>query len=289
MKVTGFSFIRNAVKYDYPIVQAITSILPICDDFMLALGNSEDDTLGLVKSINSDKIKIINTIWDDSIRKGGRVLAQETDKAFDAIPSDTDWAFYIQGDEVIHEKYLNIIYDAMKKYKDDPKVDGLLLNYTHFFGSYDYVGDARRWYRREIRVIKNNKNIRSYKDAQGFRMSNNKKLKVKLIDAYVYHYGWVKNPYFQQKKQENFGRLYDPQKPDSSVSETVEFDYSFIDSLKRFEGTHPEVMKEKVTKQNWNFVFDTNQRKLSARDSVLMKIEDWTGWRIGEYKNYKKI
>jgi len=99
MKVTGFSFIRNAVKNDYPVVQAILSILPICDEFVIALGNSEDNTQELIESIASPKIKIIHTIWDESIREGGKTFAQETDKAYAAISKDTDWAFYIQGDE----------------------------------------------------------------------------------------------------------------------------------------------------------------------------------------------
>jgi hypothetical protein len=44
MKVAGFTFIRNAVKNDYPVVEAITSILSICDEFVVALGNSDDGT-----------------------------------------------------------------------------------------------------------------------------------------------------------------------------------------------------------------------------------------------------
>src|SRR5687768_16681264 len=105
MKVSGFTFVRNAIKYDYPIVEAIRSILPLCNEIVVAVGKSEDDTLHLIQSIGSDKIKIIQTVWDDSLREGGRVLALETDKAFKAISPDSDWAFYIQGDEVLHEKY----------------------------------------------------------------------------------------------------------------------------------------------------------------------------------------
>ncbi|HOG19509.1 MAG TPA: hypothetical protein PKW37_03600, partial [Salinivirgaceae bacterium] len=146
MKVTGFTFIRNAVKYDYPVVEAIKSILPICDNFVVAVGKSEDSTLDLIRSIDATKIKIIETVWDDSLREGGKVLADETNKAFAAIDTDTDWAFYIQGDEVVHEKYLDTIKSAMSKYKDNPKVDGLLFKYKHFYGSYDYVGSSLKWY-----------------------------------------------------------------------------------------------------------------------------------------------
>src|SRR6478736_8509735 len=126
MKVSGFTFVRNAVKFDYPVVEAITSILPLCDEFVVALGNSEDSTQELIQSINSPKIKIIHTIWDDSLREGGRTFALETDKAFRAISKDSVWAFYIQADEVVHEKYHPAIKEAMLRYKNDLNVEGLL-------------------------------------------------------------------------------------------------------------------------------------------------------------------
>ena len=208
MKVAGFTIIRNAIKFDYPVVEAITSILPICDEFIVAIGNSEDETLQLIKSINSPKIKIIETVWNDHLREGGQVLAMETNKAFDAIGKDVDWCFYIQSDECVHEKHLASIKEAMIKYKDDKHVDGLLFNYVHFYGTYNYVGNSRRWYRKEIRIIKNDKSIRSYKDAQGFRKSDNSKLNVKPISAEIYHYGWVKPPTAQQAKQEHFHKMW---------------------------------------------------------------------------------
>ena len=127
MKVTGFTFIRNAIKFDYPIVEAITSILPVCDEFIVAVGNSEDETRQLIAQIGSPKIRIIDTIWDDTLRKGGHVLAVETNKAFDAISDDTDWAFYIQGDEAVHEKYLPEIRKSMEQWKDNPEIEGLAI------------------------------------------------------------------------------------------------------------------------------------------------------------------
>ena len=250
MKISGFTIVRNAIKYDYPIVEAIMSILPICDEVIVAVGKSEDDTLQLIRSIHSPKIKIIETVWDDRLRIGGKVLADETNKAFAAISKDSDWAFYIQGDEVIHEKYLPVIKEAMLKYKDQKNVGGLLFNYTHFYGSYDFIGDSRRWYRREIRVIRNDKNISSYKDAQGFR-KNNTKLNVKLIDAFVYHYGWVKPPEAQQAKQQTFNKLWhDDEWMKRNVPDVEVFDYSQTDSVAKFAGTHPAVMQERINKMN---------------------------------------
>src|SRR5688572_6492784 len=155
MKVTGFSFVKNAIKYQYPVVEAIRSILPLCDDLVIAVGDSEDDTRALVASIDSQKIKILDSVWNESLKEGGRVLAVETDKAFQAIGNDTDWCFYIQADEVLHEQYHSEVYEQMKKWKDEKKVDGLLFKYRHFYGSYDYVGISSKWYRNEIRILRN--------------------------------------------------------------------------------------------------------------------------------------
>jgi hypothetical protein len=286
MKVVGFTIIRNAVKYDYPVVEAILSILPLCDEFVVAVGQSEDATLELIQNIHPEKIKIINTVWDEELREGGRVLAVETDKAFQAIATDADWCFYIQADEVVHEKYHSIIRKAMEHQKENPSIDGLLFHYKHFYGSYDYVGESWRWYRREIRIIKNNKNIFSYRDAQGFRKRPNEKLRVKLIDAYIYHYGWVREPAAMQRKQTAFSSLYHTDDwIDQHVAKASEFDYSNIDSLALFTETHPAVMENRIAKKNWKFDHDVSKKKYSFKE----KIKRLLGYRIGEYKNYKII
>ena len=287
--ICGFTIVRNACKYDYPIVESITSILPIVDAYVVAVGNSDDETLALIKSIGSPKIKIIETVWDDSLREGGRVLAVETNKAFDAIDAKYDWCFYLQGDEVVHEKYHQSILEACAKYKAQKEVDGLLFGYTHFYGSYDYVGDSRTWYRNEIRIVRNDKTIRSYKDAQGFR-KNDEKLRVKAIDAQIYHYGWVRDPRFQQAKQEGFRKLWHSDEfIEQHVATANEFDYSTIDSLTRFNGTHPAVMKDRLSRMNWAFSWDVSKKKFKAKDAFLYWFEKLTGKRLFEYKNYKQI
>jgi hypothetical protein len=289
MKISGFTFIRNAIKYDYPILEAIRSILPLCDEVVVAVGNSEDETRLLIESINDQKIKIIETVWDDSLREGGKVLAVETDKAFDAISPDSDWAFYIQGDEVLHERYIPAIKEGMERWLHDKNVEGLLFDYQHFYGSYDFVGDSRRWYRREVRIIRNDKQIRSFKDAQGFR-KNNQPLKVKKINAVMYHYGWVKPPEAQQAKQQSFNKLWHSDEwVEKKIPKVDSFDYSNIDSLAYFKGTHPEVMRERIEALNWKFTFDPSKKKLPLKSVVLHSIEKLTGWRPGEYRNYRMI
>lgn len=289
MKVAGFTFIRNAVKFDYPIVEAIQSILPICDEFIVAVGQSEDDTLQLIQAIENPKIRIIETVWDDSLREGGRVLAAETDKAFQAISADTDWCFYIQGDECVHEKYLPSIKKGMEDHLQNHKVEGLLFDYLHFYGSYDYVGTSKRWYRHEIRIVRNLKEIKSYRDAQGFRISN-RKLNVKSINASIYHYGWVKHPGKQQEKAKSFNKYWhDDRWMEQNIPDVSEFDYSNVDGLKKFLGSHPKVMQNRINNINWKFTFDPTQKKISMKYRFVEFVERIFGYRIGEYKNYRKI
>ena len=287
MKVCGFTIIKNAIKYDYPIIESISSILPICNQFIVAVGKSDDDTLGLIKSIKSDKIKIVETIWDETIREGGRVLALETNKAFDLIPEGFDWCFYLQSDEVVHEKDHRIITEAMEKYEKDFSVDGLLFSYIHFYGSYDYIGVSRRWYRNEIRIIRNNKSIRSFRDAQGFR-KNGKKLSVKKVKASIYHYGWVKHPEKQMAKQQNFNKYWhNDEWVERNIGKSIEFDYTRADIMKKFMDEHPKVMNERISKLNWQLNFDPSKLKSSFKNRFTYFLERITGYRIGEYRNYK--
>jgi glycosyltransferase involved in cell wall biosynthesis len=286
MKVTGFTIIRNAIKYDYPVVESIKSILPICDEFVVAVGESEDETRELVSNISANKIKIIDTKWDMSLRTGGRVLAEETNKALNSLSEDTDWGFYIQADEVMHEQWLPHLMKAMEHYKDDPITEGLLVNYLHFYGSYDYIGDSRRWYRKEIRIVKPKAGLSSYRDAQGFRI-NDRKLVVKQTNAFMHHYGWVKPPDKQQEKQKNFHKLWhDDSWLEKNVGSTNLFDYSNIDSLSHFTGSHPKEMIDRINRVNWSFEFDPTKKNFGMKAALLHFIEKQTGWRPGEYKNY---
>ena len=175
----------------------------------------------------------------------------------------------------------------MRQWKDDRRVDGLLFNYLHFYGSYDYIGSAPRWYRREIRIIRNNKRIYSYGDAQGFRKGNNKKLMVKQIDAWMYHYGWVKHPRAMQKKQESFHKYWhDDRWMKENIPVLEAFDYSGIDALERFTGTHPTVMQQRILDRNWQFDYDPSFNRLDFKNKLKLLSEKYLGFRIGERKNY---
>lgn len=289
MFVSGFTIARNVVKADYPLREAIFSILPFCNEVIVAVGKSEDSTLEFVKSFNEPKIKIVETIWDDNLREGGKVLAIETDKAKAAINPKADWCLYIQADECLDDQSIESLRIQMEKYKDDDSVEGLLFDYTHFFGSYNYVGDSRNWYRHEIRAIKNWPSIHSYKDAQGFRIDD-RKLYVKKAHATMFHYGWVKNPELQLEKLKQARKLWHSDEfLEKEYQNMQAYDFNQVDSLQLYKGHHPLVMKERIEAQNWDFKFDTSQKNMSLKKKLLYQFEKWTGIRIGEYKNYKIV
>ncbi len=287
MKVCGVTIIRNAILFDYPVLEAIESVLPLCDEFIVLVGNSTDDTRNLINSINSSKIKVYDSVWDDSKRTGGLVLSEETNKALDFVGKDVDWCFYIQSDECVHEKDYPIIRKIMEDNLHHKQVQGILFNYIHFYGHYNYIGEGRRWYRNEIRIIRNDKSIRSYKDAQGFRLISGEKLRVKQVNASIYHYGWVKPPKAQQNKQKEFHKMWhDDGWVKKHVGESDNFDYTNIDYLAEFKGTHPAVYKNRIQKADWEFTYDKSKAKISLKSRFLHWLEKKTGWRVGENKNY---
>ena len=289
MKIAGFTIIKNAVVNDFPIVEAIKSILPVVDEMIVLIGDSTDATIALIESIGDPKIKIHHSVWDKNLRKGGVVLAVETDKAFHYIDASFDWAFYIQGDEVVHEKYHPAILDACHKYKNDDAVQGLLFKYKHFFGTYDYVGDSRKWYAHEVRIIRNNKKITAYRDAQGFRIGK-AKLPVAAINASIYHYGWVKSPEQMRKKQKESSVFWhDDSQMEKIISSPDYYDFSGFDSLEKFTDTHPIVMKERIIRKNWIIDLDISKKKFSLKNKVLYYFEKWTGIRPFDFRNYKII
>jgi len=287
MTLSGFSFIRNGVRFDYPFVESISSILPLCDEFIIAVGNSDDETQDHLSRINSPKLKIIETVWDDSLRSGGAVLAQQTDIALSHVSGD--WAFYLQADEIVHEKDFPAITAGLEQYHDRKEVEGLLFSYKHFYGSYRYVGNSRRWYRREIRILRNRIGVQSWGDAQGFRIGG-RKMRVKLLDASIYHYGWVKPPKQQQAKQRSFNRLWHPDDwVDKNVGSMEKYDYSQGGTLAEFSGSHPNVMQERIQREDWDFTYDPSKARQPAKEKLLDWIEKRTNVRPGEYRNYRLL
>ena len=301
MKVSAFTYVRNGLQLDYPFVESIQSILPVVDEFIVVIGNSVDGTRKAIEALNNSRIKIIDTVWDDTIRSGGRIFALQANIGLDNVSKDADWIFHLQADEVIHEKDLPVIKDAMQQFLNQSKVEGLLFDFINFFGDYEHYAPSRRYHQKEIRIIRNNPHFRSYKDSQGFRSFINpeniwqekgSKLSVKKINAAVYHYSYVKDPKVQLKKHLVFGNRW--QENDEWMKEYLEqnkngFDYAKIDFLYAFKGTHPAVMQTKIKKQDWAFNYDSSKNDMNLKEKFLKLMQDVTGKQLFIYKNYKMI
>ncbi len=158
MKVSAFTFIKNGEILGYPFLQSIQSILPIVDEFIINVGESEDNTLALVKSIANSKIRIIESKWNETMQDRGYVYGQQ--KMIAHYNCTGDWAFYVEGDEVYHENELEKIRESMKFHLNDPNVEALVFDYYHFYGNANSYLNSPGWYRSEARIIKNS--VRSY-------------------------------------------------------------------------------------------------------------------------------
>ncbi|MCS7244731.1 MAG: glycosyltransferase family 2 protein [candidate division WOR-3 bacterium] len=265
MKVSGFTFLRNAVKNNYPFIASINSILPIVDEFIVVVCDSEDNTLELVKSINSNKLKVISAPF---VSNEDWTYARYTNLAYFLCRGD--WCFYIQADEVFPEWELDKIYRCMEKFLKVKEVEGILLNYRHFYGSFRYIRIDRGWYYKEVRIIRNNLNIVSYKDAQGFRLvegSNFRKLMVVDSDTYIHHYGFV------------FKKLGD------RIYKECKKEW-----LREYTGKHPSVLGKYI--EDFEDNFDINKCNLEPNFENLIKLskeffDKLLGKRFFEYKPYK--
>lgn len=281
--ISGFTVIRNARMMGYPIVQSIRSILPIVDEYVVGIGQSDDDTRTLVESIGDPKIRIFDSYWDTTNQKGGYILAEKTNEALDHCRGE--WCFYLQADEVVHEDDLPRIRATCERYRDETRVEGLLMKYVHFYGSYSVIGTARNWYRQEVRIVRRSAHARSVGDAQSFLIGA-RKVAVKWSGGTVLHYGHVKPPQQMAQKHVMMSRWYHGNRRDDAYRN---FQYKQMYGLRPFIGTHPAVMRELVAAQDWRFEPRWSVRRLTRKEIVLVVSDmlEWVlGYRFGERKKF---
>jgi glycosyltransferase involved in cell wall biosynthesis len=295
MKISGFSFARNADVLGYPIAQSIRSVLPICDEFIIAIGKGDagDRTHEIVSEIGSPKIRTIDTEWTDRDRLKELVYSQQTNIALRACTGD--WCFYIQADEVIHEKYLDSIAARCNTFLKAKEIDGLLFGYTHFWGDYDHIQKGHAWYPYEIRVVRNSPDIVSVGDAQSFR-KNGKKLVVAHANACMFHYGYVRNPALMQTRNIEIVTTYlgaQKAKMYYKKDQTV-FDFGPLNKCAIFKETHPAVLTKRIEEINWKHLlrYDGPVITRHHHDKLKYRFLTWIeknmlgGRQIGGYKNY---
>ena len=314
MTISGFTMGKNARKLYYPMKQAVLSILPIVDEFIVVLGNSDEDdtTRAEIESIGSPKIKIVDTVWDVEKYPRGMEHAHQTDIGKSLCKGD--WLFYLQSDEVIHEDDLPLIRKSCEELMDDQEVEGFLFDYIHFWGDYYHFQNNHCWYRKDIRIIRNKPDIHSWQSAQSFRRipdfdglhyrqeENTFKLKVAQIRARVFHYGWVRPPQLMNNKIKSFNINH------KGIRNVIEmeknelfkghFDYGNLNKIPVYKGNHPAVMKEWIQQFNWSDKLRHTgvRRSLNKlpikQDRLRYVIISWIeknllfGFRLGEPRNY---
>lgn len=295
-KISGFTFIKNGLTLGYPILESVLSIAPICDEVIINVGfddpelQKDDGTYAYLKShLTDEKFKFVTSWWDPSITKDGMILSQQTNIALAHCTGD--YCQYIQGDECVHEDDHKTILAGVEEMEKNHAIDGLIFNYMHFYGNVDTYKYTRNLYRREVRLIRNHKGIKSWLDAQGFRNADDTKIKARLISARIFHYGWARAQQVMKKKIQVFDTFYHGVDNDRHVGKK-EFEYERNWGLRKFTKTHPHVMKDWIAK-NHNpidlmalpLTLDWNVPGLMFTDGI----EALTGFRLGEYKNYKRI
>lgn len=298
IKISAYTYVRNGLTMKYPFIESIQSAIDIVDEYIVVLGDSVDGSREAILNLKNPKIKIVDTVWDMSLREGGKLFALQSNVGLDHVTGD--WILHLQADEVLHESDIQKLKGYILQYDRNPKAEGLLFPFLNFRGDYNHIHTGRQAHRFEIRAFRKNPLIRSYKDSQGFRKFSSleaytvgekgQKLKVVKIDIPVFHYNYVRPPKVMKEKAKVFSSLYHTdQWLEENFKTADEVDYNVIDKLEVFKGTHPKVMNEVIQKKDWDFVSDPSKRRSSLRHKILNKLEDWTGYRIGEYKNYRII
>jgi hypothetical protein len=283
VKISGFTIVRNAIRLDFPIEASIRSILPICDEVVVNVGRSEDETLDLVRSIGDPRIRIIETSWDMS--RQNSVLGLETLRAMRACRYP--WGVYIQADEVLHEPGSQELASCIQRFDSDPQVEGLLVRYIHFYGGFDTIATHRRWYRREVRALRlaPELDIRPYQGAQGFRVGpDQRKIRARLTEAEMFHYGWAR-PTRALKEKRELGRTLYPWR-DASESRPL---LAWIPGIRRFAGTHPAVAHDWIEARRHDperVIAPRQFRWRFLRYYISGAIERATGVRVFEFRNY---
>jgi glycosyltransferase involved in cell wall biosynthesis len=284
--ISGFTFIRNGVELGFPFEASIRSLLPLVDEFVVVVGKSNDDTLARIHAIGSPKIRVIETIWNERMADRGFVYAQQ--KMIAQFACTGDWAFYLEGDEVVHEAELANIRASVDKHHKNPAVEAFVFDYFHFYGTPDFVANSPAWYRRECRLIRNT--IRSYApDGQYWLITADHKKgrnpQAALANAHIYHYGWVRSNEAMQKKLDQVSKFW------SHGAPTIRYSEFDAQVLQPFTGTHPELVKPWLeSSAEKSFTIDPNYKltKREKRHRWLMKLEKAFGLDFSR-KHFKLV
>ena len=268
MKVSGFTFLRNADINGYPFVESIKSILPIVDEFICVVGKGVDSTREMVEGIGDEKIRIIDSVWNEKMCDRGFVYGQQ--KMIGQFNCSGDWAFYLEGDEVLHEDELDSIRSAMEVNLHSHEVESLYFDFYHFYGTPNQIGIAG--YRRAPRIIRNT--IRSVAPDGLFWvvLDGNKRGRyptARYAGGSIYHYGHCRSVAKMDAKVRAVGKYW--------AHAHGGFDtYGNIDTaeLRAFSGSHPGIMREWLESEAERSFCQSSDYTLTRRD-VRNRLRFW--------------
>jgi hypothetical protein len=298
-RISGFSFVRNAVSLDYPLEESLRSVLPLVDQLVVTVarapGERDDGTRAVVEALDDSRVEIIDAEWDHARRQGA--YADLTNIALDRC--DGDWCLYIQADEALHEADHDPLRARAEELLADHRVEGLLFDYLHFFGDYEHLQTGQGWYQREIRMIRNGIGIRSVRDAQSFRYPDQTRIAVAPAHARIFHYGWARHPERMRAKiLEFWSHRMSPDEVEEEFGRTETFDYGPLGRLKRYEGTHPPVMRRRIAEMDWGSLLREEDSPGQVRTQIhkderlkyrfLSAISRWTGIDLN-HTNHGKV
>ena len=290
VKISGFTFIRNGNALGYPFVPSIRSLLPLCDEVIVNVPRSTDGTLESVRAIADPKIRIIESPWDDREKTGDPIFRRHTDLALEQCTGD--WCVYIQGDEVLHEASIPAMRACMERELNNPKAQGLVVNYTHFYGSYWTEVYSFGWYYREVRVVRRDPGIRACGGAQSFRTKDGEKLWVKDSGGRYFHYGYALEPNQARVKIGNLADVYSNTKGLEDISQRPARFYDDDQKVRKFTGTHPAAMRDLVAKATWTYTSRNpliRFRREYFWEDIALIVKRCTGLTLGVHKNYRLL
>ncbi len=285
MKVSGCTFLRNAQILGYPFIESIRSILPIVDEFVIAVGQSEDDTLQILRDLNEPKIRMIETVWNDNMRNKGYVYGQQ--KMIAQFACTGDWIFYLEADEVVHENDLPRIQASMQQHLHDERVEALIFDYLHFYGNGNTYLWSPGWYRRAARIIK--ASVRSYAPDGLFWvvLTANRRGRypnAAHTGATMYHYGWVRSE-TQMNLKANWIEKYWNKR-------NAAIDYRDMDAriLREFSGTHPAIIQAYLPAATGLFPVNPDYQPTAKQQKHwwMLHLEHWFGLELSK-KHYRLI
>jgi len=285
--ISGFTIVRNAVRLDFPVVESIRSILPLCDEVVVGVGRSDDATLELIRGIGDPRLRILETEWDFTLRE--RLLAFETERVMRACRHA--WGMYLQADEVLHERGVPLLRDAVREADGDPRVEALVVRYRHLFGDPDTEAVNRRWYRREVRMIRLDPayGIRPYRDAQGFRAGpGDRRVRARLTGAEIFHYGWTRSAAALRARTAEDRKLYATVREPGAGKALLQW----FPGLRPFRGEHPAVARDWVARHRGDPEGPVSPPRFAwghLRFHLSDLVERLTGTRLLEFRNYRLL